>query len=154
MFANLGGSDTVGCTECSSAINIGTISATVVNSTFFDPTPSAGATYLRISDNARVLLSNCELSPPSRGTVTEAPLFANESAIIYSTDTSMFFRSHTDSIVLTWPASEAEEDHPNTSYTRFLSRDDPWFLRIRSVRSLLNMTIPSTWRKCVVAASD
>ena len=133
-FANLGGSDTEGCTECSSAINIGAISATVVNSTFFDPTPAPGATYLRISDNARVLLSDCEFSPASRGANAESPLFANESATIYSTDLGMSFRSDTDSIALTWPLPQAEEDHPNTSSTRFLRRDDPWFLRIRSVR--------------------
>ena len=141
-FANLGGDSTGGCPDCSSAVNAASVSITIVNSTFFDIAPFPGATYVRAWRGGRVLLSGCEFAPtPDQ---QQVPFYAEELSAVYADNESMLIRTDTDNLVSARPLSQAGVDHPNTSSTRFLRRDDPWFLRIRSVRRLFHMTTPST----------
>lgn len=131
-FANLGGDSTGGCPDCSSAVNAASVSITIVNSTFFDIAPFPGATYVRAWRGGRVLLSGCEFAPtPDQ---QQVPFYAEELSAIYASNNDVLIRTDADVLLPAQPLSQVEVAHPNTSSTRFLRRDDPWFVRIRSVR--------------------
>ena len=138
-FANLGGTDSVGCEDCSAAVNSAAVSVTVVNSTFFDVAPFRGATYVRTWGEGRVLLSGCAFAPtPDKAPI---PFYAEELSTIYADNESMLVRTDTGVLVSAASLSQAEVEHPNTSSTRFLRRDDPWFVRVRRVRPSATLPI-------------
>eukprot|EP00892_Ulva_mutabilis_P002166 jgi/Ulvmu1/11950/UM082_0029.1 len=134
-FANLGG-DASGanpdaCADCTGALNVHNVSVSVVNSVFFEPVPLPAASYVRVWNNARVLLSGCVFGPMDDDDLP--PFVALDSSGIFSEDDAdLGTRVRTDNGLETIiQASSSLPPVPPDANTVMLQRDDAWFVAVR-----------------------
>ena len=114
------------CFDCTSAVNAHNTSVAIINSTFFDPAPFNGSSYIRAWGGARVLLSGCEFAPTPHHNKT--PFYVRDNGTIYS-DVPLVVRSDPGVVPFTAaPASSAPAAFP--------TRNDPWFASVRLVLPL------------------
>ena len=110
-----------------------------MNSTFFDPTPADGATYVRTWEEGRALLSGCQFAATPELQLT--PFAALNDATIYSNDRSIKIRrgsAEGDPVRVVEPTPVSEiPDFPDDSNMAFVWRSDVWFVRTQKVRNRL-----------------
>ena len=136
-FANLGGAGVGdGCLDCTGGINAANASVNVVNSTFFDPAPFNGTSYVRAWGGAHVLLSGCEFAPTPE--LKLSPFYARNRSFVYSSDRS--FRIRSDSGPPAPPSPIAAIPDLTGSDEAFLQGSDPWFQDIQQVSLSLDRT--------------
>lgn len=141
-FANLGG-DGFGdaCPDCTGAIVASDSAAlTVVNSTFFDPAPFPGTSYLRAFEGGRVRISGCEFAP--KPGLTEELFYTRGDATVYADDPSIRIRSDSGAPVAPLPLAAIPAPAPGANAT-FLERTDEWFAYRRKVRDLPSLRRPA-----------
>lgn len=116
-------------------------SVTIVNSTFFDPMPWNGSTYIRAWAGGQVLLSGCEFAEATD--LRFSPFQAYDGATIFSDDTDIEVRSDGPPLDTLEPSPlVAIPTGPTAPNRVFLQRSDPWFANIRSVSPhLLSCTV-------------
>eukprot|EP00892_Ulva_mutabilis_P002848 jgi/Ulvmu1/12564/UM091_0005.1 len=138
-FANLGGNgfSSTACAVCSAAVIAVNATVTVVNSTFFDPVPLNGSTYVRAWSNGRVVLSGCEFAPTPG--LRWSPFYAYDGAAVYSADADVDIRTDPEGTTVAASPLAALETAPPTNSMETPQRDDPWFV---NARNLLGVVLP------------
>lgn len=133
-FANLGGDgfDTKACDVCSAAVLSNNATVAVVNSTFLDPLPRNGSTYVRAWAGGAVLLSGCSFAPTPG--LDFSPFYAYDNATIYSADAEIRVRTDARGTLAAPTPPAAIPAAARGSKAVLLRRDDPWFRSTRIVR--------------------
>eukprot|EP00892_Ulva_mutabilis_P002163 jgi/Ulvmu1/11948/UM082_0027.1 len=134
-FANLGGDATTGCGNCSAAVISEDGNVSIAHSTFFDPSPFPGATYIRAWASGSVLLTNNEFAIPPAA--NRSRFYARSDSTVYSDDPTIRIASEDGGLAPPLPAAAAPAG--NATNPTFLNATDPW---LTSTADLLNRTLP------------